>query len=160
MKKLQFYIQAVDNQTPFAWPEIDKVQSFCEAGGDGCYEITIKKAIKPKSQQQLGAIFGMLIKDAIAQANDIGLDTSSFLKEMVREDLPSGIGLTTDFLKEILYCLCPIMRDGKRITLSKASTVEAAKFFDDARNLLAAHGIFIQEPNPHYKEKRLDNDNE
>mgnify|MGYP003133112225 CR=1 FL=1 len=95
----------------------------------------------------------MLIKDAIAQANDMGLDTSSFLNEMVREDLPTGLGLTSDLLKELLYCLCPIMRDDRRITLSKASTIEAAKFFEDARNVLAAHGIFLNEPDPNWRTK-------
>lgn len=151
MKPLRFEIQNVDGKRePLPVRDIDE---YIWKTGNGRYEVVVKKTIKPKSQKQLGAIFGLLIKDAIAQANDMGLDTSSFLNEMVREDLPTGLGLTSDLLKELLYCLCPIMRDDRRITLSKASTIEAAKFFEDARNVLAAHGIFINEPDPNWRTK-------
>ena len=120
----------------------------------GCYELEIKKAKKDKSSNQLGAHFGLMISRTIELANDMGLDTSSFLKEMVRDDLPNGIGLTKNFLKEIFYCLCPMYsEDGKRITLSRASTVQASKHLEDCRNLLAGHGIYIPEPNPDYKTK-------
>ena len=151
MKKLQFNIQKISDDPPEV--DLDEIARFTQAGGNGNYEIIVKKAVKNKSQKQLGAIFGLLIKDAICQSNDIGLDTSAFLKELVKADLPSGIGLTTELVKDILYCLCPMYRDGKRITLSKASTIEAAKFFDDARNLFAAHGIYIDEPNVNWREK-------
>lgn len=123
----------------------------------GCYEIEVKRAKKHKSQNQLGAHFGLMIASAIEQANDIGLDTSSFLRELIREDLPSGIGLTTNFLKEIFYCLCPMYDDNdRRVTLSKANTIQASKHFEDCRNLLAAHGIYIEEPNPNWKQNKCE----
>jgi hypothetical protein len=121
----------------------------------GLYEMEIRphRFIKDKTGQQLKAHFGLMIANAIEQANDMGLDTSSFLKEMVKSDLPSGIGLTVDFLKEIFYALCPMYRAGKRITLSKATTIEASKHFEDCCKLLAAHGIYVPEPDKNWKKK-------
>jgi hypothetical protein len=134
--------------------DFDNVPSFLEFDNqlpEDDYVVEIRRAYKSKTSSQLGAHFGLMIASAIAQANDSGMDTSSFLKEMVKSDLPSGIGLTTDFLKEIFYCLCPIYRAGKRITLSKASTLEASKHFEDCRTLLAAHGIYVPEPDKSWR---------
>ena len=129
---------------------LDKFGSECV---DGDYAVIIRRKSQNKSNKQLGAYFGLMIKDAIVQANDMGLDTSGFLKEMVKGDIPSGVGLTSDFLKELFYCLCPIYSDGKRITLSKATMAEAAEHFTRCRNLLAAHGIYINEPDSEWKDK-------
>lgn len=117
---------------------------------EGDYQVEITKYSPNKTQKQLGAYFGLMIASVIEQANDIGLDTSSFLKEMVREDLPSGIGLTTDFVKEMCYAFCPMYRAGKRITLSRATIEEAARHFDDCCKLFAAHGIYVPEPDKNW----------
>lgn len=130
-----------------------ELERFDQEAEPGAYEVTIKKAVKHKTRNQLGAHFGLLLDRTIAQANDEGYDTSSFLKDLVRDDLNSGVPLTKDFLKELFYVLCPMYRDGKRITLSQASTQEASEHFENCRNLLAAHGIYIEDPNPHWKEK-------
>ena len=148
---IKLYAQKFEDK-PLKIDRKDLYDGFATQLPAGCYEITIKRSVKSKTQKQLGAHFGLMISQAIEQANDMGLDTSGFLKEMVKSDLPSGIGLTTDFLKEIFYAICPMYRDGKRITLSKASTIEASKHFEDCRNLLAAHGIYVDEPRADYRE--------
>lgn len=151
MQKLKLYAQKIGDDFKF---DRVKFNEFIGQISNGCYAIEIKRAVKSKSQEQLGAHFGLMIQEAIAKANDDGMDTSTFLKELVKDDIPSGVGLTKDFLKEIFYALCPIYDDeGRRVTLSKASTLQASKHFNDCRNLLAGHGIFIDEPNPRWKEK-------
>jgi hypothetical protein len=110
-----------------------------------------------KTNQQVKTHFGLLINTVIAKANDDGIDTSMFLKMLIRDDLPTGVGLTKGFLHELLYALCPIAdEEGKRVTLSKMTTDQACKWFDECRNLLASRGIYIPEPDPNWKDK--DND--
>ena len=152
--KIRLYMQKVEGK-PLRYGTHDqkRYDLFDAECSDGCYAVDIKKSVKHKSKNQLGAHFGLLIQNVIVQANDNGYDTSSFLKELVRDDLPNGVPLSKDFLKELFYALCPIYRDGKRITLSKASTAEASKHFEECRNLLAAHDIYIEEPNSNWKEK-------
>lgn len=154
-KQFNCYIQKIEGAPlRLSSQDYDQYREFALQCSPGCYEITIKKSVKSKTQKQLGAHFGLMIATAIEQANDMGLDTSSFLKEMCKQDLPSGIGLTADFLKEIFYCLCPMYRNGKRITLSKASTLEASKHLEDCMKLLAAHGIYVDPPNPNWRNKK------
>jgi hypothetical protein len=150
-KELRLLAQIKDGHLKITPIDRQRLISYASDSPSGCYELTVRRAYRPKSQSQLGAHFGLMIASAIEQANDMGMDTSTFLKEMVKDDLPSGIGLTKDFLKEIFYCLCPIYRDGKRITLSKATTTEASQHFTDCCTLLAAHGIYVEEPNPNWR---------
>jgi len=101
-----------------------------------------------KSGEQLGAIWGLMIAQAVKALDDYGYDTS-FLYNLPK---PTGVGITSDDLCMYLYKACPIWSEGKIITLSKASTSEAAKFFDDARNFIASQwGIHIPEPDPNWK---------
>lgn len=104
-----------------------------------------------RTNQQIKCHFGLLINSVIAQANDDGLDTSSFLKLLVKEDSPTGVGLTKDFLHELFYCVCPVYRDGQRITLSRMTIDEASRWFDECRNLLASRGIFVADPDPNWQ---------
>ena len=153
-KKITYYSQIINGESEMDDKNCLILENFLDGQPDGCIEHTARRAVKPKSQKQLGAHFGLMMAQAIAQANDNGMDTSSFLKELVTDDLPSGIGLTTNFLKEIFYCLCPMFDDkGKRITLSKSSTVQASKHLEDCTKILAAHGIYIDSPDPNWKEK-------
>ena len=148
--KIKLSMEKVEGK-PLAFADQKMFDDFDNQLPPGHYEGEITRPVKSKTDKQLGAHFGLMILSAIEQANDIGLDTSAFLKEMVKTDLPSGIGLTKDFLKTIFYVLCPMYRAGKRITLSKANTLEASKHFSDCCKLLATHGIYIDEPNPNWK---------
>lgn len=107
-----------------------------------------------RTSQQIKCHFGLLINTVIAKANDEGIDTSTFLKLMVQEDLPTGIGITKDFLHELLLILCPIYRDGRRITLGQMTVPEASQWFDKCRNLLASRGIYVDDPDPNWRTKK------
>jgi len=107
-----------------------------------------------RTQQQIKCHFGLLINTVIAKANDEGIDTSTFLKLLVQEDLPTGIGLTKDFLNELFYLICPIFDDeGHRTTLSKMDVEQASQWFGLCRNLLASRGIYIDDPDPKWRNK-------
>jgi hypothetical protein len=114
-------------------------------------EITLSKITNHKSQKQLGAYFGLMLTAAIIELDDRGYDTSFIL----RIDKPTGIPITKDGLKDYLYSVCPIYRNGESITLSKANMEEAAKHYDDCRNFLASQwGIVIPDPDPMYKQQK------
>ena len=109
---------------------------------------------KMRSPQQIKCHFGLLINTVIAKANDEGIDTSAFLKLLVRDDLPSGVGLTSDFLHELFYLVCPIFNEeGHRTTLSKMTVDEASRWFEECRNLLASRGIYVDDPDKNWKTK-------
>jgi hypothetical protein len=109
-----------------------------------------------KSYQQVKTHFGLLIKTVIAKTNDEGIDTSKFLKLLVQEDLPTGVGLTSGFLHQLFYLLCPVYDDeGKRVTLSKMNTEQASKWLEDCRNLLASRGIYVPDPDPNWKDNEV-----
>lgn len=121
---------------------------------NGHYDVDIRKANKPKTHQQVKTHFGLLINSIIAQANDEGVDTSSFLRLLIQDDLPTGIGLNKDFLHQLFYVLCPTYdSEGRRITLSKMSIEEASKWFERCRNLLASRGFYVDDPNPNWRTK-------
>jgi len=104
---------------------------------------------KDKSDKQLGAIWGLMISTAVNIMEDRGYDTS-FIYNWSK---PTGIAVTKGDLCGFLYTACPIRnKAGQIITLSKANTEQAAKFFDDARNVLASQwAICIADPNPNWR---------
>ena len=107
----------------------------------------------PKSYQQVKTHFGLLINTVIAKTNDEGIDTSKFLKLLVRDDLPTGVGLTSDFLHQLFYLVCPTYtKEGKRVTLSSMTTEEASDWFERCRNLLASRGICVDDPDPNWNQ--------
>ena len=122
---------------------------------DGTLIVSTHKIFRPhKTYQQVKTHFGLLINTVIVKANDEGIDTSRFLRMLVREDLPTGIGLTKDFVHQLLYALCPVYdEEGGRVTLSKMNTEQASFFLNMCRNLLAGRGIYIPDPNPNWKKK-------
>ncbi len=109
-----------------------------------------------KSQNQLGAIWGLMMAQAVDELDSRGYDTS-FILNIPK---PTGIAIDKNALCLYFYNVCPIFRDAykegiwhgqSRITLSKADTKEAAKFFDDVRNFLASQWhIVVPEPDPNW----------
>ncbi len=128
-------------------------QHFLTSIKDGTRVIeTITRDTKPKTHAQAKTIFGLAIAQIVAEFNDRGWD-SSMLLNMPK---PTGVEVSKGLLKEFLYAVCPIYDDNdKFITLSKADTRQAAKFFDDIRNFSASQwSIYIAEPNPNWKEEK------
>jgi hypothetical protein len=105
---------------------------------------------QPKSQQQLGAYFGLFCAHVIDAFEDRGWD-SSFIFHL---DKPTGVEVSVDLLKEYMYSVCPVHdSDGKRITISKMDTSQMAKFFDDCRNWAASQwSIIVPEPQKDWRD--------
>lgn len=105
----------------------------------------------PKTQLQLGSIWGLMLSQAAGELNDRGYDTS-FIYNLPD---PTGIPIDKDDLCDYFYNACPIRNEsGERITLSKADTKQAAVFFDKCRNYMASQwGIIIPDPDPNWKNK-------
>ncbi len=153
MKKLQLNIQKISDDPPVI--DLDEIARFTEAGGSGNYEITVKKAVKNKSQKQLGVIFGFMMAEIIAQCNDEGIDVSDLLVYLIDGNIPKGQGITKDFLHELMYVICPTTdSEGRRVTLSKMSTVQASELFERFRTILAPLGINIQDPYKNWRDSK------
>ena len=156
--KLKYFIQQLEGQVrryenPMSTCKI--IDDFWAKAPAGRYTVEIKRIPKEKTHKQVKTIFGLLINTAILEANEKGIDTSEFVKLLTDDSMPNGVPLTKDFLKELLYICCPIFDEqGHRITLSKASTKQANKFFEDCQNLLSSRDIYIPDPNPNYKENK------
>lgn len=154
--QLKLHLQKLEGK-PFTY-ERDGQQLYDKLEAEappGCYEQVIKRTKKYKTNQQVKTHFGLLLNSIIAQANEQGIDTSGFLKLLLQEDLPTGVGLTKDFLHQLFYVCCPTYdAEGRRVTLSKMSTIEASNWFERCRNLLASRGFYVNDPDPHWKDKK------
>lgn len=113
------------------------------------FTLSLTKIRAGKSQKQLGAIWGLMIAKAVLEFDEKAMDTSYLYGLSV----PTGVPIKNGPLCDYLYSMCPIYTEiNKRITLSKANTEEAAKFFDECRNHLASQfGIVIPDPNPNWR---------
>ena len=103
-----------------------------------------------RSSEQLGAIFGLMLARAKCILEERGEDTS-LIYNLAK---PTGVAISVDNLKDYFYAATPLYdANGIRITLSKANTKEAAKFFDDVRNYMAGQwNIVIPDPNKNWKQ--------
>ena len=135
-------------------PAVDELKRrYWERVPEGAIvESTLTIKHRDKTASQLGAIWGLMMTQAVEQLEDRGYDTS-FLFNLPK---PTGIPIDKDNLCTYLYQACPMRDDdGNVITLSKpASTAQAAKFFDDCRSFMASQwSIYIAEPNPNWKDE-------
>ncbi len=112
---------------------------------------TIVREGRNKTHQQIKTIFGLVIAMIIQSFEDNGWDSSIILNT----ELPTGIPVSKDLLKEYFYIVCPIYDDeGNRITLSKATIEQAMKFIDDIRNWSASQwSIAVPDPDPNWRKK-------
>ena len=161
--KLTYFIQKLDGKPPE--PEYDyraghskTIDEFWLNASAGRYTVEIKRIPKEKTRKQVKTIFGLMINDTIAQANEHSIDVSSLLKYLLVDRIPKGQGLTKNFLLELAYIICPTNDDdGRRITLSKMNTWQASKLFESYRNILAPLGIVIADPDPDWEKNRIEN---
>ena len=150
---MKFLSQKEDGVLTFAPHIAGQRNQFIDRLKDGeTVEETLTVLRPSKTQKQLGAFWGLAMSIAVAELDDRGYDTSFLLNT----PKPTGIAITKALLCEYLYNVCPIFdEDGKRITLSKADTQQAAKFFDDSRNFMASQwSITIPEPSPLWREEK------
>jgi len=143
-------IQKVGEEKRYLDQCLTGVVDYIENGRDGRYEVEAKRSRKDKSQDQLGAIFGLALNTIKAEFDDRGWDTSYLLKI----DLPTGNEITIDFLKEYFYATCGVYNEKGLVRLSKSNTKQAAQFFENIRNFASSQwGIYIPEPNPNWRNK-------
>jgi hypothetical protein len=156
MNKITYYIQKLDGQPPVKeWGSNKPIDDFWNTAPAGRYTVEIKRIPKKKTWKQCKAIFGVAFQNIIAQANDLGIDVSYLLKYLLQDNIPKGQGLTTDFLIELAYIICPTNdEEGHRITLSKMSTVQAMKLYEGLQNIFAPIGINIPDPDPEWFKKQ------
>jgi len=156
MKQLELYGQGTGGELVLTLPQLESRKHYLVSmEGKPVTEI-LKKTVKSKSNKQVRTHFGLLLKTVIVQANNEGIDTSDFLKLIVQDDLPTGVGLTNDFLHQLFLNVCPVYdEDGRKVTLSKMTTEQASKWLEDCRNLLASRGIYISDPDPNWKQSHL-----
>lgn len=118
----------------------------------GRYSFEIKKERPPKTPKQCAVIFALMIRETIIQANDKAIGVDDLLVHLIDGRIPKGQMLTTDFLHELMYVICPTTdKDGRRITLSKMNTLQASELFERYRNIMAPLGIVIDDPDPNWK---------
>lgn len=148
------YLQKVDGKPP-RQEQPQHVEAFWEQAPAGRYVQETKRMGNPKTPKQVRTIFGLMIDSTIAQANDLGIGASDFLQYLVSTDIPKGVGLTQDFLHSLMYTVCPTTdEEGRRVTLSKMSTVQAANLFERFRTLVGPLGIDIPDPDPNWKKEK------
>lgn len=154
-KQIKLYKQKLDGQRfKFDAHNAKMFIAFEDQAPAGCYHFTLKKDIPPKTEQQVKTIFGLLIGSAIEQVNDMGLDTSEFLKRLLQKDLPSGVPVRKDTLYALLLDLCPVYNENhEKLSLSKMNIAQTGQFFNDCRSFLASRGIDIPDPDKHWREK-------
>jgi hypothetical protein len=108
-----------------------------------------KRKRKPKSQKQLGNIFGNMIAKIEYEANEVRQDgVDGLIKYLKDIDIPKGVEATPDFIKKVLYTVAPTFNGlGKEITLSKMNTKEAADFFKRSALIMSGY-VPIPDPTP------------
>jgi len=123
-----------------------------EIKDDTPIEYDIKKVYQHKTVQQTKTYWGLAIQTILSDFNDRGYDTSYLLPQA---KIPTGTEVSKDLMCEYLYACCPTFDDsGKRITLSKMTTKQAADFFDRVRNYASSQwGVVIPDPNPFWKQE-------
>ena len=153
---MDFIGQKRDGKPHFPAPIREERRKWWDRLKEGAHFVeSLNKPRKDKSQEQLGAIWGLMMAGACIQLDDMGYDTSF----LFNTNKPTGVRIGKEDLCRFFYSACPIYDEhGKQITLRKATTVQAAKFFDDVRNWMASQwGIYIPEPDPEWREKAKEN---
>lgn len=136
------------------WEKPDEVQAFRKDAPPGRYLWEPKKVRKPKSQKQCAVIFALMIQQTIIQANDKAIGIDDLLVYLIDGRIPKGVGITTDFLHELMYIICPTTDENdRRITLSKMNTLQANNLFERFRDIMAGIDIVIPDPDPNWADK-------
>ncbi len=135
----------------FEYEDYDEFAEFELQAPPGRYVFEIKRKRPPKTQKQLGTIFGLMIGQAIQQADDKAIGVEDLMRYLLAQNIPMGQAITKDYLHALMYVIAPTFDDdGNRVTLSKMNTKQAAELFDRFRTIMAPLGIVIDDPNPNW----------
>jgi hypothetical protein len=125
-------------------PEISRLRDSWLAGlKDGTsIHVTMTAEGKPKTCQQLAAFFGMVVSMAKEKFDELGIDCM-------------GVPLSKDQIKELLYHYAGGVGDhGEVVRLSRQTTQQASKFFEQSRNWLAQFGVVVPDPTPFLRREK------
>ncbi len=138
MPKTQFYSQKIEGEV-MKWEKPDEVQAFRRDASPGRYLWEPKKVRKPKSQKQLGYIFGGISKAIIHECNEIRQDGVDSLLQYIKDaDIPKGQPATEDLVKAIMYAVAPTYdNENRKRTLSGMDTGQASHFTERLLNIFA-----------------------
>lgn len=152
MAKIQHYLQKKPDEI-MAWEDPAAVDEFRKNATLGKWRADFVLERKPKSQKQCAVVFALMIQQTIIQANDLAIGVDDLLVYLIDGRIPKGQMLTTDFLHELMYLICPTRDDeGRRVTLSKMNTKQASDLFERFRTILGPLGIDIPDPDPDWKQ--------
>jgi len=114
----------------------------------------------PKSRQQLGCHFGLvvgMIRDELAEN---GIDLATFLAALAGYDaratnsrIAPGIPVSREVIAAALYAYNDVGDDGERKRISEMNTIEMSRFFENCRNAVAQWSIVqlqIPDPDPNW----------
>ena len=153
MAKINFYAQKTDDD-PMQWEDPRAIEDFRKNAKNGRWRFDAVLERKPKSQKQLGDIFGNAIQKVLHQANEVRQDgIDGLIKYLKQLDEPKNVEATDDMVKKVFYTVAPTFNDkGEEINLSKMDTKQAADFMKRVRDIMAGY-VYIPDPDPLYKEK-------
>lgn len=149
-KKNQFFLQKVDGE-PMRDEDPEAVAEFENNAAPGRWRKDYVKERKPKSQKQLGDVFGNAIAKVLHEANEVRQDGIDGLIQYLKQlDIPKNVEATDDMVKKVFYTVAPTFNDkGEEITLSKMDTLQAANFMKRVRDIMAGY-VYIPEPDPNW----------
>ncbi len=168
--KQTFFAQKIDGDR-FRLENIVAYKDFEIEAPPGRYVIEIKRERRPKSQKQLGNVFGNVVDKLVRYVNDVdmvGID--GFIQYLLDESIPKNCEANADSvkvalgraikktcpeeIKTILYSISPTLNEaGKQITLRDMNTKQAAVFTDRIVNMVAGY-VLIPDPDPNWRNKR------
>ena len=139
----------------FEFEREDDYEAFQDQAPPGRYVFEIKRKRPPKTRKQLGVIFGLMIDQAVQQAEEQTIGVEELMRYLLARDIPKGQAITKDYFHALMYVICPTVNDeGEKITLSEMNTKQAGDLFERFRTILAPLGIVIDDPDPNWRNKK------
>jgi len=145
--------------------------SFLEQAPPGRYVIEVKRSRPPRSQKQLGNIFGNMIDKIVYQVNEVDFEgIDGFVRYLLDKSIPKNCPANADSvkvalrnaikrtspeeIKTILYKISPTLNEiGEEITLRDMDTKQAAVFTDRIVNMVAGY-VVIRDPDKNWRAKK------
>ena len=154
MGKHSFYAQKIDGES-MKWEDPKAVEDFRNEAAPGRWRFDAVKQRKPKSQKQLGDVFGNAIDKVLHEANEVRQDGIDGLIQYLKQlDMPKNVEATQDMVKKVFYTVAPTFDDdGKEITLRDMDTAQATDFMKRVRDIMAGY-VYIPDPRPDWKENK------
>ena len=141
---------------PFYYERQAEFDEFWQQAPPGRYVVQIKRKRPPRSQKQLGNIFGNMIKDAVRQADEKAISVEGLMRYLLARNIPMGVAIDRNYLHALMYVIAPTFDDkGNKITLRDMDTKQAGELFERVRNILGPLGIVIKDPDPNWRNKKL-----